>query len=536
MTYSLLLVDDEVHAIEGVKSDLDVVKLNISHVFTAYSSKKAKEIFENEHIDMMICDIEMPRGNGLDLMRWVREHSPHTATIFLTSHADFKYAKEALQLGSLEYLLKPVKAADLENAIHKAQSAIDRNSQFNRYTQSHQLWVKNHSLIIEHFWLHLINHTGPLNPGSIREQIERHHIPVAEQTKYVPILISVHRWHKAVNRSDEKILEYALKNIAEEIVIGSRSNGFCFSLDRGKIVVILPEDGKDDDEYERLQQAGEQYVDACNRYFYCDLSYYCGRFVLLREMANMVAELRAQDDNNVAMENKVHFYQVASPRARELELPHWTMLASLLKSGSREAVIQQVRDSLEGLVRNGELDARALRQFNQVFAQVLYSYLTERGIQANQLLGGDDSMLLSSKADRSVTDTLAWVEYAVLKSIKQTEAVQKSDSVVDAVIHYIQHNIDQELTRDKAAEYVFLHPDHLTRIFKRQTGHSVTEYILMERMKLAKELLVQTNIPVSAISSSVGYSNFSHFTRTFKKFTGIGPTEYRRSRQSQPSS
>ncbi|OMF26744.1 hypothetical protein BK133_20100 [Paenibacillus sp. FSL H8-0548] len=74
---------------------------------------------------------------------------------------------------------------------------------------------------------------------------------------------------------------------------------------------------------------------------------------------------------------------------------------------------------------------------------------------------------------------------------------------------------------------MFLNPDHLTRQFKKETGHTITDYVLLERIKLAKELLTQTNIPISSISSSVGYSNFSHFTKVFKKYTELGPTEYR---------
>ncbi|WP_419876323.1 helix-turn-helix domain-containing protein [Candidatus Pristimantibacillus sp. PTI5] len=72
-----------------------------------------------------------------------------------------------------------------------------------------------------------------------------------------------------------------------------------------------------------------------------------------------------------------------------------------------------------------------------------------------------------------------------------------------------------------------MNPDHLTRLFKKETGHTITDYALLERIKLVKELLTQTNIPISSISSSVGYSNFSHFTNVIKIFAEMGPTEYR---------
>lgn len=112
--YQILIVDDEVHAVKGIRSGMDWNRLGITAVFTAYTVRQAKELFEREHIDIMLCDIEMPQASGLELTKWVRERYPKTETIFLTCHADFKYAKQALQLGSLDYILKPVPFAELE--------------------------------------------------------------------------------------------------------------------------------------------------------------------------------------------------------------------------------------------------------------------------------------------------------------------------------------------------------------------------------------------------------------------------------------
>lgn len=230
MTYQLLLVDDEVHAIEGVKSDLEMEKLGIEQLFTAYNMKQAKAILQCEKVDIMLCDIEMPQGSGLELLSWVKEHHPSVITIFLTSHADFKYAKEAIQLGSLDYLLKPVLASELESVINRAREIIDHNSEVSRNKQSHQLWMKHRALVVERFWLDLINHTIPSHPDSIRKQAEHLQLPILEGNTYLPMLISVQKWNRPLSRRDEKIMEYALKNSAEEIIIGKQLNGIFFFL------------------------------------------------------------------------------------------------------------------------------------------------------------------------------------------------------------------------------------------------------------------------------------------------------------------
>lgn len=527
MPYNLLIVDDEVHAIEGIKSDLDLNKLDISQLFTAYNAKQAKEIFDRENIDILLCDIEMPQGSGLELLKWVRDRRLNTVTIFLTNHADFKYAKEALRLGSLDYLLKPVLKADLENAIRNAQHVIDRNNEMNRISHIHQLWMKHQSLMIERFWFDLINHTIPSTPSAIREQIEQLQLPITDGMIFLPLLISVQGWHKALSCRDEKVLEYALKKSAEEMILGNHCNGIFLYLDRGVLLGIMAAGRNINWDYEQLEKTCSQYIESCNQYFYCDLSCYFGRPVEVHQMADMVAKLRAQDHNNVAFFNKVFVSDEAGSHDQTIELPDLNVWLSLLKTGTKESVIHEIKNFLDHLVQHQRIDARILHQIHHDLMQALYSFLNVKGIQAHQLFGDEESIRVSEKAGRSVRDLLEWVHHAVNKAVNQAEAVKESHTIIQTVKQYIANHIDEDLSRETIAQLVFLNPDHLSRLFKKETGHSISNYILMERINLAKELLAQTNIPISAIASSVGYTNFSHFARIFKKYTGVVPSEYR---------
>ena len=117
---NLMIVDDENIIVEDLKSGVDWEKLNITNVYTASNINAAKEIFNTQNISILLCDIEMPHGNGLELLSWVREHFSETETIFLTCHADFNYAIEAIRKGSFDYLLKPITYEDLEIVLCKA--------------------------------------------------------------------------------------------------------------------------------------------------------------------------------------------------------------------------------------------------------------------------------------------------------------------------------------------------------------------------------------------------------------------------------
>lgn len=83
------------------------------------------------------------------------------------------------------------------------------------------------------------------------------------------------------------------------------------------------------------------------------------------------------------------------------------------------------------------------------------------------------------------------------------------------------------MSRDVIAAQAFMNPDYLSRIFKRETGLSISDYVLQERIARAKELLSKTEMPVSSVATAVGYSNFSHFTKIFRKYTDRNPMDYR---------
>lgn len=124
-----IIVDDELIAVNAVKRRVDWNKYSIDKVFTAGSMNKAIEILKVEEIDLMLCDIEMPAGSGLELFEWVRTYSPHTECIFITCHAEYDYMRKAMKLGSMDYLLKPLDYEELDKILTKAVLRINEKNE-----------------------------------------------------------------------------------------------------------------------------------------------------------------------------------------------------------------------------------------------------------------------------------------------------------------------------------------------------------------------------------------------------------------------
>ncbi|MFQ7747488.1 MAG: response regulator, partial [Eubacteriales bacterium] len=100
---TILVVDDQINVVNGIVSGVDWETAGISKVLHAYNASMAREILECQPVDILLSDIEMPVEDGLSLFRWVRGKKLSVECIFLTSHADFIYATEALKLGSFDY-------------------------------------------------------------------------------------------------------------------------------------------------------------------------------------------------------------------------------------------------------------------------------------------------------------------------------------------------------------------------------------------------------------------------------------------------
>ena len=120
----LLLVDDEEYVIESIKRNLDLTETGVSEVCTAFSVQQAKNIMEMVEIDIVISDIVMPGGTGFDFVEWVRKEELKVQVIFLTSYAEFDYARRAIQLNSVDYLLKPIDFDKLKEAVQRAAESV----------------------------------------------------------------------------------------------------------------------------------------------------------------------------------------------------------------------------------------------------------------------------------------------------------------------------------------------------------------------------------------------------------------------------
>lgn len=150
---NILIVDDEPISVNMLVRKIPWKLMPIDQVYTANDTAFARQILETFPVDILLCDIEMPGENGIDFLRRLRsEGRSELVTLLLTCHDDFRYAREAVSLDVMEYLLKPVAYDELTKVL---QSAVAERQRLNATRQSvhdQQLWEKHRNSVLRSFW------------------------------------------------------------------------------------------------------------------------------------------------------------------------------------------------------------------------------------------------------------------------------------------------------------------------------------------------------------------------------------------------
>jgi len=465
-------------------------------------------------------------------MQWVKEYDSSVEAVFLTCHADFQYAKQAVQLGSLDYLLKPVRFEELEASIRKAVQKIEAELLKLKMTESMQkyqaLWSTHQSVLVERFWSELLQRHLPSDQTKIEEVIARKSLPIRSDAMFVPILISVQEWAKDYTVRELKLMEYALRNAAEYSMKLEQMQGQVLSSFNGKWIVLVPQEHALAQDKYTIGKACVDFIAFSNQYFSCQLSCYVGNLEAIAGIPEQVDSLLDMDSENVTLTNRVLNLNDVPKHTPSAAVPQINEWLELMKQLLKDALLLEINHFCAKLKQTG-CTAQALKEFQHDFMQMVYHVLQLRGLQARLVFSDSESVQrMTTLAVRSVDHLQEWAKYVVTRAIQSIESVEESHTLVEKVKKFITENIDKNLSREIVADYVCLSPDHLTRVFKKKTGKAISEFLMEERIRYAKHLLAFTDSSVSEVASSVGYINFSHFSKTFRRMTSMNPLDFRK--------
>lgn len=408
-------MDDEISALEAIQKNIQWKQLPFEKVLYAQSKGEAVELFERESIQVLLCDIEMPAGSGLELLEWVKNNRQGVCGILMTCHADFSYAQRAVKLGGFDYILKPLQFDKLQEVLLQGARQVQKQQELYRASIS---WKENKQQISQLFWRALFVGEIEATPNAIRQYLLDKHIDIDPEGRYLPVLVTP---RLPSRRKDRKIHDQLLLTVLDaaqsQLKLKNAQDTVCMLSDSSVLAVFSVEANQADS------------LDA----------------VLKRRCLAL---------------------------AEKLEREQQLKIGCCVGEPSRLAQIPSVLETLM------EMDYG-----NSQNEPVLFQS--------------------AHHADHGFISPVAWI------------------------CQEIQEHLDEELSVELLSDKIHLNVDYMNRIFKREMGISVSQYIIQQRIEKAIWYMKTTDEPLGNIAAKVGYFNYSTFQRNFANVTGKSPQKWK---------
>lgn len=521
-----LIIDDDIPTIEALVEIIDWHRYGIAKVVTAYNMQHAIKLYEEAVPDLIICDIEMPRGSGIDMIKWVRDERGYEGGfIFFTCHQSFEFAATAISYHADNYLVKPLDKNKLEEALEKSIDKLKQKREMGEYSKLGQSWLKNKDVIENSFWKDILSSSIPSRADIIQGEIVKRELTINAERAYTLLLISIPSSGIEMNWQPSLLLT-ALSNICSEIMFDrvNHHRVIPYQVDHVFYTAIVVEEGQ----VEHLKQKSELIIMHCKQYFKCTATCYIGEPLSIAKLAQTKQALEGMDASNIIFRGIVHYqndpFNYAESGSYMLDVEQFSLL---FIQREKLQIINKLRKELEALSEQNRLDSLTLHSIKEDFLQVVYSYLTRNHIQAHRLFVSETAQQLSHHAERSIFDFIKWAHMLTEQTIISVNAAQQSEGVVDKAKRFIQENYMKDLTREDVAASVFLTSDYFSKVFKNETGLTIREYLNEWRINQAKQLLVESSKSISVIAMETGFDSMSYFSTVFKKLTGETPNSYR---------
>lgn len=524
---NLLIIDDERTILKTVYSQLMKMGLGMERIDIANSAEEAREWMGKYCYDIFLCDIVMPGEDGLSFAKWVLERYPEAKIIFLTAYADVKYMKEAISMQSFEYVLQPASAQELKSVVERAISQIKIEKRNQEMMNRGAFFQTREEAILEVGTLQYLEGKNE-DDSYIRRLLSSHSGDADGIIKYLPVYVQILKTEKQLDIIEKPILRVIYQNIVDEVFQALKVSGVILLEERGVNFTILFYWNRELS-YDRELLSGklETFRILAFRVLMTEIAIYCGEVCEWDGLFGCTQPLCQIRKDNVRQESRIFLFRKnekdSDSQSYKLQLGTWKRLLDQNQFISfRDSILLYIRKDFRG-----HMNASDMINLHQSITQLILVYLVDHQIGSDRVFDENLSYLTYMNAWQDLGQFERALTHMVHK-LQEFMGRKDSRNVVQEACKYIRQHLDCDLSVAEIAEYVGMNPEYLTKLFKKNTGYTLKEYIVNEKMESAKILLSTTNLPVTLISSHVGYGNYSNFTRSFKQLVGCTPMEYRK--------
>lgn len=533
--YNVLIVDDEKMIRDDLCSLLAMEEEWELDLATAASGIEAQKVLEERKIDLAIMDINMPQMSGLELYDVILERWPHCKMIFLTGYADFdyvykvsKHARYVLKAEDDEKILEAVREtiAELESDLllqHLADFRQDREMQSIFYMRTLLLGE-------------LLEGYRPLN--QLNQQLADEMLfdfAIDQKIYYVVLRHSIflkddYEEEKRNARMYYQLIEKYFLDFMHGSYLEYNRNGF--------LLILQPKQmQKEEHIVKMLAGEAELFQKALHKNLGISTGVLVGEQAVLFEtlVRNFSAiEDRmawfAEDELSVEPIQKTPLEKEALSDAKKQDLNQHVMKLEYYLEGMEK---EKVLDTILTLQR----ELQGIRSMHDLFALELYCSISAKFIGWIKRLEVNEELafrigtmnLYNVSLHASWHDAFEYLYHVAehVFEIRQQNVERQNEDVVNQVKRYITEHLAEDTSLHVLADQVHFSQEYLLRIFKKQEGITILQYINDMKLDMAKQLLTGSELSVKEIAEKLGFASQGYFGRFFRSKMGLSPKAYR---------
>ncbi|MBU9743949.1 response regulator [Lachnospiraceae bacterium ASD3451] len=544
--YKILFVDDDPLILRRLHQILDWSSMGFQILPDAADGLAALEIMKNEVPDVMICDINMPNMDGLQLAEQVRDTHPNVQCVMLTVNDSFGCAQQALNIGVYHYLLKPIEPKKLESLMQKVLEQLNSSRQQDQYVSHlYNKAMVSEKMIRDKFLNWVVSGRQPLSEQQLIDKFRFYRLPIdAREFEIISLHINAFEKHLLDETDIDDLLGTVTKCVEDtlcdyqncvvfsdsfyhlNILLGSNPRDLSFSQNVRLICQSLREGLLFNLNlpvtifYSRRYQ-GYQNIYRC---------YYDTKFLSKYTQAVMDMGIISFDDYmRASMRNPIDFDSIRSCVLKQLRTGNAGDLAVYVEQTFMGQAVHGKSPS------SGPLQAIAMdfESFNMLRIDLIMTGMMF--LQENKTALADvfDKYYdpLTEVMDRDQpADCIEFIcgFYRQILVFVRSGKVSSGRRLAEKCVELIGQNISNpDLNVKWLASQLYVNENYLSRQFHKEFSVPLIKYMGQQRLEIAKNYLDKGYTNLQQVAQMVGFTDPLYFSKCFKKQFGVAPSKYR---------
>lgn len=481
------------------------------------SEAKAVEYFCEYRYDLIISDVSLRQGDGISLLKQLKAYDVNCHVILCSYENDYSCMREAWRNGCMDYLMKnTLKSAQLienlemilseKGVINKEQPPMDWQNELQRQLGL----IRDHQKVSKEELQRLLVEQK-------MECLQGSYCLLGFRMDDVKQIFAQGRY------PDRCALQQQMRDVLEEGLKGRCAFQILFSKMHSGIIVVSITDEK------RLKELCNELIHRFKKKMDLNVS------MLIADPCEG-EELFYDTYVQIAWKNYERFYQgngcvqhVKEHRYQPLETKQLSYKEAFLHQIGMDAIYQLKKITVQ------MMSEMRLKQYEPEDV-IFYCRSILHAIEHQKLRyakAGAPAILPQSETLFDQVETLQQLQEEFLNVLQQIEdwiklySEEGYSKTVTAVLAYVDEHLDEKITLEQIGKQLGRTSVHISRIFKKQTGEQLIQYINRRKMQEAAELMLQTDLKIKDVAAAVGMKDPFYFNKVFHHYYHMSPRQYR---------